>query len=373
MRERVGVGVVGTSWWADLMHLPSLASHPQARLVAICGRNQTRAAKLAAKYGIPHVFADYRAMFEQVGLDAVVIATPDYTHYAMTMAALDAGLHVLCEKPLALNAKEARAMQSMAESKGVKHMVAFTWRWIPHYRHLYELVRGDYTGKHFHAYFSYLSGGGRKAEYNWRYDSRYGTGALGNLGAHMIDLARWWLGDVTQVNAHLDAFVERPGVQGEPLEAACDAFFLSLIFGNGVHAVVQAGEVFQTGERYHEQQVRLYGESGTLEATLALTGTDLARQLVTMESKICGAHRDSPRFTCLPLPEQLLEPGVDPGNFLDPFLCQSAGARHFIDAIVADRMPSPNFCDGVAVQEVIDAALQSQLNGGWVPLRSPLV
>ncbi len=134
MKDRVRVGVIGTSWYADFMHLAALKSHPNAHIAAICGRNRERAEELARKHDIPRAFTDYRAMIDQAGLDAVVVCTPDDLHYPMTMAALDAGLHVLCEKPLALTLTQARAMLAKAESAGVRHMTYFTHRWEPHNR-----------------------------------------------------------------------------------------------------------------------------------------------------------------------------------------------------------------------------------------------
>ena len=123
MTEKVRVGVIGTSGYADIAHLPRVKSHPGAELAAICGRNRARAEEMAGKYGIPLVFTDYRNMIEKGALDALIVSTPDDLHYPMTMDALDAGLHVLCEKPLALNRTEAKQMYEKAEGAGVKHMV----------------------------------------------------------------------------------------------------------------------------------------------------------------------------------------------------------------------------------------------------------
>ena len=147
MPEKVRVGIVGTSWWADLMHLPSLKSHPQAELVAICGRNREHTEEMAKKYGIPVVFTDYREMIEKVDLQALVIAAPDDQHYPIAMNALDAGLHVVCEKPIALNSKRARDMCEKAEAAGVKHMIYFTGRWMTHYRYLKQLIDEGYIGR----------------------------------------------------------------------------------------------------------------------------------------------------------------------------------------------------------------------------------
>src|SRR4051794_17341878 len=125
MNDRIRIGMVGTSWWADDMHLPSLTSHPQADVAAIAGRGREAAGAMAGKYHIAQVYSDYRQMIDQVRLDAVVISIPDNLHYEVAMAALDAGLHVLCEKPLALNAAQAKAMYKKAEGKGVRHMTYF--------------------------------------------------------------------------------------------------------------------------------------------------------------------------------------------------------------------------------------------------------
>jgi len=151
MSQPLRVGVVGTSWWADWMHLPSLKDHPHAQIAAICGRDRVRADEMAAKYDIPQVFTDYRAMIEQGHLQALIVAVPDDLHYAITMDALAAGLHVLCEKPLASNARQAREMYEKAEAAGVKHMVLFTYRWLPQYQYLRELTTQGYLGRCYQA------------------------------------------------------------------------------------------------------------------------------------------------------------------------------------------------------------------------------
>ena len=140
MADKVRVGIIGTSWWAEAMYLPSLESHPSAEVVAVCGRNRERGEEIAEKYGISHVFTDYRELIKKADLDAVVVATPDDLHFPMTMNALAAGLHVLCEKPLASNSDQAEKMYEKAQATRVKHMVLFTWRWQPHFQYLKQLA-----------------------------------------------------------------------------------------------------------------------------------------------------------------------------------------------------------------------------------------
>ena len=200
MPEQIRVGIIGTSHWADMMHLPCLKSHPHAHIAAICGRNRDRANEMAKKYEIPSVFTDYREMIEKGSLQAIVIATPEDLHYPMTMNALNAGLHVMCEKPLAFNAKQAKEMYEKAESIGVKHMVMFTHRWWPHIEYLKKLIDDDYLGRCYHCDIRLLHDCARDTQYRWKFDRNRSNGVLGGLGSHMIDWARLFVGNIARVS-----------------------------------------------------------------------------------------------------------------------------------------------------------------------------
>src|SRR5215212_5970412 len=182
MSHPLRVGGVGTSWWADWMHLPSLKSHPDVQLSAICGRDRARAEAMATKYGIPQVFTDYRDLIEQGNLQALIVSVPDDLHYAITIDALAAGLHVLCEKPLASNAKQAREMYEKAEMASVKHMVLYTYRWLPQYQYLHELAAQGFLGRCYQADLHFRMDYGRDGRYKWRFDRRRANGVLGDLG-----------------------------------------------------------------------------------------------------------------------------------------------------------------------------------------------
>ncbi|MBC8076929.1 MAG: Gfo/Idh/MocA family oxidoreductase [Chloroflexales bacterium] len=354
MSDPIRVGVVGTSGYADFMHLPSLASHPQAAIVAICGRNAERARELAEKYTIPQVFTDHRAMIDQAALDALVVAAPDDLHYAIARAALDANLHVLCEKPLALSAADAWALYALAEQKRRTHLVHFTYRWRPWYRAVRELLDAGYLGRIYECQLSCLGGYGRNAQYAWRFDGKRGHGILADLGSHMIDMARWLVADITSVSARLATFVQRPGADGGPLEPANDAAQLSLAFANGAQGSIHVSAVAQLGERGMEKHLALYGERGTLE--LHERG---------QHWELWGAHDGAERFEQLDVPAHIWG-DVDPARHLDVFVKHSAGARHFVDAIIAGQMATPSFYDGARAQDVIDAALTSQRERRWV-------
>ncbi|HMP40969.1 MAG TPA: Gfo/Idh/MocA family oxidoreductase, partial [Roseiflexaceae bacterium] len=243
MPETIRVGVVGTSWWAAMSHLPALASHPHAEVAAICGRNRAPAEALAAKFDIGRVFIDYRAMIESGAIDALVVATPDDLHAPIALAALDAGLHLLCEKPIALNAADAQAMYEKAEAAGVNHMTFFTWRWTPYARHVRVLLDDGFIGRTFRCHMRFLGNHARDGQYQWRFDQRRANGILGDLGSHMIDMARWLVGDIVKVNAQLGIHVPRTGIPGEPLEPANDTAHLLLEFANGAQGVIEVSAV----------------------------------------------------------------------------------------------------------------------------------
>ena len=357
MSEQVRVGIVGTSWWADAFHLPMLKSHPQAVLAAICGRQRERAEEMARKYEVARVFTDYREMIEKGGLDALVVSTPDDSHHAITMDALDAGLHVLCEKPLALNATHAREMYEKAEAVGVKHMVLFTWRWIPHFQYVKALVDDGYVGRLFQCHFRQLGGYGRDGQYGWRFDQQRANGIWADLGSHAVDRARWYVGDITRVSAHLATFVKRPGPEGQLLDPANDSAMVILEFANGAQGVIQVSAVAHLGGAGHELHMTLYGEAGTLEVGYAFPDTILV-----------GVRHDQEQFEPLTVPDSFWG-AVDRSDPWNVFEQQSVGDRLFIDAILEDRPASPNFYDGWKAQQVIDAALESHDRGTWVAVK----
>ena len=359
MPGKIRVGLIGTSWWADRHHLPALKSHPRAELAAICGRDRRRAEEMAKKYGVPLVFTDHREMIEKAGLEALVVSTPDDLHYGMVMDALDARLHVVCEKPLSLRAAEAREMYEKAEAAKVRHMTNFVWRWLPHYRYIKRLIEEGFLGDCYHGHFRWLQGLGRRSEYWWRFDPDRSDGVLGDIGSHMLDMARWYLGEVVEVSASLSAFIGRKGDDGRPLAPANDSAVVTLKFGGGAQGVIHVSAVAHIANRGFDQHAALHGDAGSLEVSSSFAGT-----------KIEGAGKGDKEFKPLIVPDELWGE-VNRSNPFGVFTSQSAGVRSFIDAVLEDRPASPSFYDGLKVQEVIEAAKESQAGGCRVTLPRP--
>ncbi len=358
MVDKVGIGVIGTSWWTDTMFLTGFKSHPLADLTAICGRNRDRAQELAEKHRIPNVYTDYRDLLDAGVLDAVVVATPDDLHYQMTMDALDLNLHVLCEKPLALTARHARKMYEKAEVQGVKHMVLFTWRWQPHFRYLKQLVDEGHIGQSYQADFYFLGGFGIEPVYFWRGDGQRSNGVVSDLGAHMIDFARWYVGEIVSVSAQLDTFVVRSGMDDRPLVPVNDSASILLQFESGAQGVIRVSSVANRGDRSVDMGVRLCGDSGTLEVDQIFWGPEAG-------VRVYGVRRGEERFSEIEIPAEYFE-NIDKKDWFDPYYKQPAGPRLFVDAILENKPVEPNFYDGLKVQEVIDSVLESNRTREWV-------
>ena len=359
MKETVRFGVIGTSWWADSIHLPALVSDPRVALVAISGRSAERAQETAAKYGSPAVFTDYREMIAKADLDAILIAAPDDLHCEMTMAALDAGLHVLCEKPLALNASDAKAMYDRAEAAHVRHMVFFTWRWMPHIRYMRELIDQGVLGHLYHAQFSFMMGGGLNPEYQWRLDRTRANGVLGDLGSHMFDMARYLAGDVTRVSAHLASHVRHTGSDGKPVDPANDSALALLEFAGGAQGGVHVSVVARVADPFFEQQLVLHGEKGSIKADMTIGGGVMLQV----------AQGDAP-MQPVTIPARYWE-GVDSSQpFFDQFAMffssQPNGSRLFVEGILENRPVVPSFYEGWKAQQIIDAAIAANERGCWV-------
>lgn len=344
MSDHVKIGIIGTSWWTELMFLPSLKSHPGAEIAAICGRNRERTEALAQKHGIAQAFTDYRDMLGS-GIEAVVIATPDDAHKEMALAAIEAGLHVLCEKPMALGAADAEEMRAAAERAGVGHLVHFTWHWQPHFQHLKTMIDDGFIGRPLRARFEFDGGNGPNAAYQWRLDGDRSTGIVGDLGSHMVHMAQWLMGPVTDVLADAPVMITR-----DMANPANDTAHMMLHFASGAQGAIDVTTLHHQ-DCACEISARIDGEEGSIDVRQVVFGP---RNGVTFLATRRGGATEA-----IEVPGGLRD-------FMAPFLENSAGARHFVDAIQGGYRPEPGFDKGVAMQRVLDAALQSHRERRWV-------
>ncbi|HMO27225.1 MAG TPA: Gfo/Idh/MocA family oxidoreductase [Tepidisphaeraceae bacterium] len=145
--QKLRVGVIGAGWWSTTAHIPAIQQHPRAELTAVHRRSLQGARQVARDFGIPHAFDDWQALIDSKLCDAVIVGTTPNVHFEQTRAALQAGLHVLCEKPFTLHAAEARELVEIAQSSGLQLLISCPWHFTPHGIEARRLIRSGALGQ----------------------------------------------------------------------------------------------------------------------------------------------------------------------------------------------------------------------------------
>ena len=224
-------------------------------LVAIAGRNEEAVAEAARRYGFADHVTDWKAL---VGDDRIQLfdnAGPNNLHAEPTIAAAEAGKHVICEKPLGRDASESYDTWQRVQAAGVKHMCAFNYRFVPAVRLARQIIESGDLGDIVHFRGAYLQEWGTTEAEVWRFDkSLAGSGALGDLGAHVIDLARYLVGEITAVSAITQTFIEGRTVD--------DAVESTVRFDSGAVGTIEATR-FALG-RKNALEFEINGSKGSI-------------------------------------------------------------------------------------------------------------
>ncbi|MBA3533019.1 MAG: Gfo/Idh/MocA family oxidoreductase [Ardenticatenales bacterium] len=348
MASTYNVAVIGTGF-AERVQLPGFQRHPRFNLVALAARDPEGTRSAAERFAIARWYTDWREMLGEGGIDLLCITTPPHLHYEMTMAAFDAGMHVLCEKPIALNTEEARQMVARAHETGLTAMIDHEFRYLPARQRFGELVQAGYIGELRRLVFR-LHEGWRSdptRAWNWWSDLSKGGGMLGAIGSHYYDAFRHWFGrEPERIWGKLSAFVaERPGAEGEEAQrvTADDSFLAVLALAGGAEVLF---DFTSTGNPGPGTTVTAMGSQGTL--------------VMEDDKRLLGAQGPS-ELQPLELSELPREEGEQ--WLLAPFV-------RLLDELVRGMdegiSPSPNLEDGLAHQQFIDAVRISSALGSWV-------
>jgi predicted dehydrogenase len=362
MVDPVRLGIIGTGAWAQLMYLNVLTGREDVEVAAIAGRDSGRLAEIADRYGVAGRYTDYRQLLDHPRLDGVVVVTPDDLHLPMALAVIERGLHVLCEKPLANSSTDARRMLEAAERRGVNHIMLFTWRWQPHYQYLKSLFEQEAFGTVYRAQFSFLNGFGRDPAYQWRLDPSRANGVTADLGSHLIDLARWFFGDVTTVSAALGTSISRSDIPGHDGNGGHDTAHLSLGFANGVLGVIDVSMITALADTVMRQTVRIEAEKATLELEHNFFGRHAGLSIRWIDANEGARDMTVPRE---------YYGASDPANPFDIYVTEPVGVLGFVAAIRENRRPEPDFAVALEAQRVVDAARLSARESRVVSLPDP--
>jgi predicted dehydrogenase len=368
----IGVGMVGYAFmgrahslaWNTVGRVFDLPVRP--RLAAICGRDRSAAEAAAGRLGWAAAETDWRALIARDDVQLVDIAAPGDLHAPIAIAALAAGKHVLCEKPLANTLTEAEAMRAAADDAypgGARAMTGFNYRRVPALALARRLVEQGRIGRlrHFRAVYLQDWLADADAPMTWRMRAeRAGSGALGDLGAHIVDLARYLTGDeLTGVCALSETFVrERPLADGPGSGTVTvdDAVVFTGRLASGALASFEVTR-YATG-RKNGLRLELNGSAGSL-------AFDLER-LNELEFFDAGGDSADSGFRRILVTEgshPYLSGWWPPGHTLGWEHTFTHQARDLLTAIADGAQPLPSFGDGLAVQRVLDAVARSAASG----------
>ncbi|HEX6522102.1 MAG TPA: Gfo/Idh/MocA family oxidoreductase [Streptosporangiaceae bacterium] len=379
MPDTLGVGMVGYAFmgaahshaWRTAPRVFDLPLRPA--MVALCGRSATAVEAAAARYGWAGAETDWRSLIKRDDIQLVDICTPGDLHAEIAIAALEAGKHVLCEKPLANTLTEASAMAEVAAraaTRGVRAMTGFNYRRVPAVAFARKLVNDGRVGQIRHVRATYLQDWLVDPSFplTWRLRrERAGSGALGDLGAHIVDLVHYLTGDrITGVSAATATFVdERPlpdGPGAGPVTVDDAALFLARL-GNGALASFEATR-FATG-RKNQLRIEMNGDRGSLVFDL-----EQPNELWFFSRDDDSATSGFRRILVTEADHPYLSAWWPPGHVLGWDATFVHEVRDLVCAIADGTDPAPSFQDGLKVQFVLSSVEKSAAqDGSWVAVR----
>jgi predicted dehydrogenase len=364
----VRVGVLGAGAWARGAHLPGYRRDPRCRITAIADTLVDRAREAAREFDVPHATADPLELIRRDDIDLIDVCTPSHTHFELAWAALEAGKHVLCEKPVAYDFRDTQRARDLARRNGVKTRVGLTFRFSPAMRYMRELVADGFIGTPF--IFN-----GYEQNSQWldpmnplrqvdsdADQSELQVSSLEGYGAPIIDLAHLLVGsDLTRVVGTMRNFVPERMVRatGRIMRMNIDDGDIFMgEFANGALCSIQTS--FVTVGNYPGIEARIYGSKGALICRLV------------EENGICETLRaatpDAVEFRELEVPLRLYPHGGTARESWRTLFYANLIASFIGEILSSDRTNEGDFGDGAWVQETINAVERSFRERRWVSL-----
>lgn len=357
-KSPVGIGIIGTGF-ARTTQIPGFRDCMGAKIVAVASRNRERAEAIAKEFAIEHVAADWQELIAHRDVDLVSVVTPPSTHMEITIAALDHRKAVLCEKPMALDATEARRMVEKAKATGVLALIDHELRFLNSRRVMRGMLQSGAIGSVRHCNYVFRSDYRSIARpWDWWSDEKMGGGALGAIGSHVVDSFRWALSaEVTKVLGMLTTHIKQRSDKttgGMRAVTTDDEAKLLFHFSDGPHTEGATGaasiSVVESGK--YENRLEIYGTKGALmveetgELWLSPTGASAWRPVQVEQDHMAQGMREgswSRGFTAFAIA-----------------ICEAmrAGKTTVKDAA--------SFEDGYRVQLALDAIRASHESGCWV-------
>ena len=362
------IAVLGAGRWAAGAHIPGWKRDPRCRVVAVCDVEADRAEACAREFDIPTATTDWRATVARTDVDVVDVVTPSHTHHQLAVAAIEAGKHVLCEKPVAYDFRDTLRAAELAKRKGLKTKLGFTFRYSPGVQYARSLIDEGFVGTPF-IFNGYEQNSQwlnpatplRQVDPSWDPAALH-VSSLEGYGAPIIDIGQWWVGaGYDRVVGTMRNFIPERMVRatGRMMRMNIDDGDVFIgEYANGAIGSIQTGYV--TIGNYPGVEARIYGRNGAIICRLVEENG--------VAETIRIATPDQVEFREVEVPKHFYPAGGHPRESWRT-LFYAGLIRNFIDEISAGGETNQgNFVDGARVQEVINAVDLSVRERRWVDL-----
>jgi predicted dehydrogenase len=375
---RIGVGVLGYGFMGKVhsnafLKIPYTYTEPAAfpELIAMCGRNREKLEDAARRFKYRGIYTDWRQMIEDPDIELFDNCTPDNLHREPSIAAAKRGKHVICEKPLAMNVEDARAMRDAVASSRVKHMLCHNYRFMPAVRLARNLIEREELGTIYQFRGRYLQEVGHnpgESTQNVWYATGTRSGVLLGIGCHIIDIARFLIGEIKSVSGEVKTFNKtRKDSSGKGEKVTSDEVNCALVeFENGSVGTLESAGV-STG-RKNQLAWEINGSKGSISFDLE----DLNHLSVCLDAQ---SKEQATGFTNVsvtdgshPLQSLILPPGHNAGWEYG----HVHALNHFIECIVRNKPVEPygaTFEDGYRIQVIMNAIVDSSQMGKRVEIK----
>jgi predicted dehydrogenase len=366
--SKLRIAVLGAGAWAQHAHIPGWQRDPRCEVAVICDPIRERADAFAAEFGIPEAADDWQQVVARPDIDVVDVCTPSHTHFELSMAALESGKHVLCEKPVAYDFRDTLRAAALADSKGLKTKLGFTFRYSPGVQYARSLIDEGFVGRPF-----IFNGYEQNSQWldpqtplrqvdHTADQSVIQTSSLEGYGAPIIDIGHWWVGaDYTRVVGTMRNFIPERVVRatGQLMRMNIDDGDIFIgEYANGAIGSIQTS--FVTVGNYPGIEARIYGERGAIICRLV--------EEFGVAETVKLATPDSVEFKQVEIPQRFYPAGGHPHESWRSLFYANL-IRDFIDEIRdGGARNQGGFADGAWVQEVINAVEHSFHERRWVDL-----
>jgi predicted dehydrogenase len=373
MQKTLNVGIVGYKFMGKAhsnayrqvaAFFPDVAFHPVMK--AICGRDEEAVRAAAAQFGWEGYETDWRKLVARDDIDLIDISTPGDTHNPIAVAAAEHGKHIFCEKPLARDMSEARRMLAAVRQAGVIAMVNFNYRRVPAVQLAKQLIDEGRIGRIYHWRCAYLQEGGAdpRRPMTWRQQKVHaGSGAIGDLGVHVIDLARFLIGDITNVTGLTTTFIkQRPIAGAEDQTGTVDVDDAALWLARFANGAIGSFEVTKlaTGRRNYNS-FEINGSKGSIVFNL-----ERLNELNVVFTDDPPEIRGFRNILVTDRSHKYVSAWWPAGHIIGWEHTFTHGIYDLLNGIGSGTPPAATFVDGLRAQAVVEAVERSSGRGSWV-------